>query len=125
MKKFIKVFLQEVYVAKDKKKVWQFSSKERKPITLFGSEVTSLSFTKYVPGQQAQQTTEIYTCWLNDFTQDTIDDYFNANNGSVTFYLCIDEHGNEEVLFEEQGLEEIKAQMTSTPQPSAPQPSAS
>ena len=79
---FIKLFLQSIFVAKDDKHVWQLSSKERKPITLFGAQVTNLSFSELIPGTKPQQTQKIYTCWLNGYEQPAIDDMLNANNNS-------------------------------------------
>ena len=122
MKKVILIFLQKVPTKDTPLGVWQFSSHERKPISLFGEQVAGVSFRESIPGTVAgtNGTTVIYTAWLNAYN-DTIAQQVKDSNGSERFYLIMEEDGSQAVVTEEQGLAVHKEQMQGTSIPQQPQ----
>ena len=116
MKKVILIFLQKVFVANQGKEVWQFSSKERKPVSLFGDKVGGVTFSEFIPGATATTlASSIWSAFLNQY-DDTIASQRIQANGSNRFYLVIDEQGNQSVVTEDEGLDLSKEQMQSTTQ---------
>ena len=120
MKKVILIFLQKVFVSRDNKEVWTFSSKERKPVSLFGERVGGITFNEYIPGSTASASATIHSSFFNKLEDSMAELYIDAN-GSNRFYLIIDEQGAQAVVTEEQGLAVNKEQMQGSSIPQQPQ----
>ena len=115
MKQVILLFLQKVATKDKPLGVWQFSSKERKPISILGDMVGGVQFNEFVPGsaQVVSVASTIYTAWLNSYDDSIAKNRIDAN-GSNRFYLIIDESGAQSVVSEEDGLKATEEQMQGT-----------
>ena len=114
----IKMYLQKIYVQSQQKELWQYSSKERKAVAIFGQAMQGVSISKYTPGVTQNTSPDIYSCFVPQYTDEIAQEVIDAN-GSNVFYYATDDAGNEAIITEEEGLAKMKESMqASTAQPS-------